>query len=122
MTKKYKNKRDLCRALSIVLTLVPILVYVVLGFMNGEIHTTQKVSLGLCLFLALIFTIINVVFKHRIRCTIWIVMIGLYVCVSNIIPLLFMLAFGTALDEFVLSPLERKYNNLYIINKEIDKH
>lgn len=119
MTKQYKKKYKLCQALSILLTLIPILVYVILGFINGTV--TQKVSMGMCLLLASIFTVINIIFKYRIRCTIWILMIGIYVCVSNIVPLLFLMAFSTALDEFILSPLEKKYKNLYIINQEIDK-
>lgn len=27
----------------------------------------------------------------------------------------------TALDEFIVEPLQKKYKNLYIINREIDK-
>ena len=119
MTNNYKKKYKICRALSILLTLIPLLVYTILAFVQGTVGS--KITFGMCLLLAAIFTLVNIIFKHRIRCTIWIIMIGIYMCVSNIIPLLFLMAFSTALDEFVLSPLESKYKNLYIINKEIDK-
>lgn len=119
MTNKYKKKYKICRALSILLTLIPLLVYTILAFVQGTVGS--KITFGMCLLLAAIFTLVNIIFKHRIRCTIWVVMIGIYMCVSNIIPLLFLMAFSTALDEFVLSPLESKYKNLYIINREIDK-
>ena len=119
MTETYRKKYIICRALSILLTLLPILVYTILGFINGS--TGNKIALGMCLLLALIFVLINVIFKHRIRTTIWIIMVGIYVCVNNIIPLLLLMAFSTALDEFILEPLYKSYKEKYKVNKEIDK-
>lgn len=119
MTRSYKKKRDICRVLSFIFTMIPVLIYVILGFIKGTMGS--KISLGVCLVLALVFTLINVLFKHRIRCTLWILIIGIYVCIDNIIPLLFIMAASTAIDEFILHPLAKKYNNLYTINKEIDK-
>lgn len=119
VTNSYKNKRNLFRALSILITVLPILVFTVIGFVEGTI--TEKVSLGICLFLALLFVLINILFKHHIRSTIWILLIGIYVCVRNITPLLIIMAFSTAIDEFILDPLAKSYANKYKINKEIDK-
>ena len=119
VTNSYKNKRNLFRALSILITVLPILVFTVIGFVEGTI--TEKVSLGICLFLALLFVLINILFKHHIRSTIWILLIGIYVCVRNITPLLIIMAFSTAIDEFILDPLAKSYANKYRINKEIDK-
>ena len=119
VTKSYKKKRNLFRALSILITILPVLVFTVIGFVEGTI--TEKVSLGICLFLALLFVLINILFKHHIRSTIWILLIGIYVCVRNITPLLIIMAFSTAIDEFILDPLAKSYANKYKINKEIDK-
>lgn len=119
VTNSYKKKRNLFRALSILITVLPILVFTVIGFVEGTI--TEKVSLGICLFLALLFVLINILFKHHIRSTIWILLIGIYVCVRNITPLLIIMAFSTAIDEFILDPLAKSYANKYRINKEIDK-
>ena len=119
MTKKYKNNYILCRTLSILMTLIPLIVYTIKGFCEGT--PGSKVTLGVCFTTALILTIINVVFKYHMRSTIWILMIGLYVAVDNIIPLLIILAITTILDEFVLTPLSRHYKSKYTINKEIDK-
>jgi len=119
MTKKYKNNYILCKTLSILMTLVPYIVYTIKGFCEGT--PGSKATLGVCFTTALIFTIINVVFKYHMRSTIWILMIGLYVAVDNIIPLLIISAIATILDEFILSPLARHYKSKYVINKEIDK-
>ena len=119
MTKKYKNDYILCKTLSVLMTLIPLIVYTIKGFSEGT--TSSKVTLGVCFTTALILTIINVVFKYHMRSTIWILMIGLYVAVDNIVPLLIILAITTIIDEFILTPLAKRYRSKYSINKEIDK-
>ncbi len=121
MTKKYKTLYILFTILSILLTLTPVIVYVILGFSNGDIHSGRKVTLGVCLLIALILTLINILFKYKMRSTIWVILIGIYVCVKNITPLLILLAISTILDEFILEPLCKIYKSKYKINKEIDK-
>ena len=118
MTKKYKIKLNICRLLSFTLTVLPVIIYTIMGFMDGTIG--EKVSLGICVILALMFMLINVMFKYHIRSTLWVLLIGIYVCIDNIIPLLIIMAATTIIDEFVLVPLINKYKNKYIINKEID--
>ena len=118
MTKKYKIKLNICRLLSFTITVLPVIIYTIKGFMDGSIG--EKVSLGICVILALIFMLINVMFKYHIRSTLWVLLIGIYVCIDNIIPLLIIMATTTIIDEFVLVPLINKYKNKYIINKEID--
>lgn len=118
MTKKYKIKLNICRLLSFTLTVLPVIIYTIKGFMDGSIG--EKVSLGICVILALMFMLINVMFKYHIRSTLWVLLIGIYVCIDNIIPLLIIMATTTIIDEFVLVPLINKYKNKYIINKEID--
>ena len=118
MTKKYKIKLNICRLLSFTITVLPVIIYTIKGFMDGSIG--EKVSLGICVILALMFMLINVMFKYHIRSTLWVLLIGIYVCIDNIIPLLVIMATTTIIDEFVLVPLINKYKNKYIINKEID--
>ena len=118
MTEKYKKTFVFCRTLSLLMTIIPILVYIVVGFSEGTIRS--KLVLGACLTIALIFVIINILAKHKIRSTIWILMIGLYSACKNIIPLLIIIAVTTVIDEFVLEPLYKKNKEKYIINKEID--
>lgn len=118
-TKHYKRLACIFSLLSILATLVPITIYIIIAFVNGTIG--EKVSLGICLVTVLIFTIINILLKHRIRCTIWILLLGIHACVANIKTLLIIMAITTAIDEFIFEPLAKKYKNKYIINKEIDK-
>lgn len=119
VTKKYKKNRDIFRLLSLILTILPLLVYIIMAFINGK--PSQKVTMGICCFTSLIFVMINIVFKYHIRSTIWVCLIGIYCCISNIVPLLIIMAITTILDEFIFTPLSKKYNSQYKINKEIDK-
>lgn len=119
MTKKYKSITRLLQITSLMLVMLPLLVYIVIAFANGEPH--QKLTLGMTLILAIILFIINIVFKYHIRSTVWILLLGIYVCVDKITPLLIILAVTTIIDEFIIVPLIKKYKNLYKINSEIDK-
>lgn len=119
MTEKYKKKAKFYNFLSFFITVVPILIYVVIGFMEGTIG--QKITLGMCLVAVIILVILNLLFKHIPRCGVWIILAGLAYACNSIVPLLLIMAITTALDELVLSPLAKKYKNLYTINKEIDK-
>lgn len=119
MTDKYKKRAGLYKFLSFFVTVVPILIYIVLGFMEGTIG--QKITLGMCLVAVIILVILNLLFKHMPRCGVWIILAGLAYACNSIVALLIIMAVTTALDELVLSPLANKYKNLYTINKEIDK-
>lgn len=118
-TKKYTRLAILFRALSILVLVVPVVYYAIIGFINGE--PTEKFTLGLTFVIAAALFIANVIFKYNIRSTVWVIILGIYFCVDEILPLLFMVAIGTILDEFVFTPLYKSFHNKKIINKEIDK-
>ena len=118
-TKKAKNKYIFFKTLSICLTFLPLVVYVIIAFVNGA--PMEKFTMGCMVTLALIFVALNVIMKYNIRSTIWVLILGIYLCLDNITPLLIIMAISTILDEFIISKLAVKYKNQFIINKEIDK-
>lgn len=119
ITKNYKTKKNICKLISILLTITPILVYTILALIYGDFG--QKATMSICLLTSLIFVAINIVFKHHIRCTIWIMLVGIYIAIDNITPLIIIMAITTMLDEFIFEPLTKYYFNKYSINIEIDK-
>lgn len=119
VTKKNARLSCLFFWLSLIVTLLPVIVYVILAFVNGEVH--QKATLGVTVTVAMILFVINVVFKYHIRSVLWILVLGIYFCIDNIMPLLLMVAIGTILDEFILTPLHKSFKNKKTINYEIDK-
>lgn len=119
-TKKFKILYITFSVLSFLLTLGPVLFYIIKGYIDADL-TKQKVALTGIILCAIILTAINVLIKHHIRSTIWLLMLGIYYCVDSIMPLLLMIAIGTILDEFIVSPLKKSFKNKKIINSEIDK-
>ena len=119
MTKEYRREKWLLLILSILCNLLPIAIYTIKAFIVAGIG--QKITLGVCLTLALLFVLINIITKHRIRSTLWILLIGIYVCLDHIQSLLIIMAITTIIDEFILEPAYKRVKNKYIINKEIDK-
>lgn len=118
-TRKYKNLSILFLALSILVLVAPLAYYSIVGFIEGE--TTEKFTLGLTFVIAAILFVINILFKFHIRSTIWVLVLGIYFCLDNILPLIFMVAIGNILDEFLFTPLHKHYKSKASINKEIDK-
>ena len=118
-TKKAKSKYILFKTLSMCLIFMPLLVYVILAFIEGE--PMEKFTMGCMVTVALVFVMLNVIMKYNIRSTVWVLILGIYLCLDNITPLLIIMAVSTILDEFVVSKLANKYKGQFIINKEIDK-
>ena len=120
ITKKSKSLYIAFSTVSFLLTFGPLIYFVCLGYVNSDV-TREKVTLTVTIVFALVLTIINVLFKYSIRSTIWLILLGIYVCIDNIVPLLIMLAVGSILDEFLITPLAKMFRSKYKINKEIDK-
>jgi len=119
ITKSYRKKYWTCTILSWVLTFVPLLVFVIWGFIEGTPH--RKLALGGLMVIAAILVVLNVLMKLSLRCIPWILLIGIYICLKEITVLLIVMALTTVLDELVLEPLAKSFKNKLTINKEIDK-
>ena len=121
ITKDYKTKWMICRFLSILMTIGPLAYFFVKAYIDGEVGVTQKMTLGICTVVCAILIIINITVKKSLRSPIYIIIIGIYVCLDNLMLLFIVMAATTILDEFIFSPLASKFKNQYTINKEIDK-
>lgn len=119
ITKKYRCLYIIFYLLSILVLIAPLTYYLILAVIEAE--TVQKVSLGLMFTMAAVLTGINIVFKKSYRSAVWILLLAIFICVKEILPLIVMLAIATILDEFILTPLYKKFKNLCTINKQIDK-
>ena len=119
ITKKYKKQYMIAKGLSILMTVGPLMYYMILGFSISE--PTKKVILSLTAVSALILTAVNVVFKLHIRSTIFLLMLGIHCCIDNITTLILIMAATTLIDEIILMPMCKYCKSKYSINKEIDK-
>lgn len=118
-TKKSLTLKRLFLSLSILANTVPILVFVIIGFINGE--PRQKFTLGLTILVAVMFGILSIINKHFMRSIIFIILIGLYYTLNKLLPVILVFGLCTVLDEIVLTPLYRKYRNEAQTNKIIDR-
>ena len=118
-TKKYKRLARLFSLLSILVLLAPLAYYLVEAFIAGVV--IEKLALGGLATMAIILTLFNTIMKANLRSPIWLILLGIFFVLENILPLIIFIAAGTILDEFLLTPLARRYRNLYTINNEIDK-
>lgn len=119
ITKSYRKKYWACTILSWVVTFVPLMVFVIWGFVEGTPH--RKLALGGLMVLAAVLVVINILMKLSLRCVPWILLIGIYICLKEVTLLLIIMAVTTTLDELVLEPLAKAFKNKLTINKEIDK-
>lgn len=120
-TKKMIRLSNIFFWLSALSQTFPLLFYGVKAIVDGEITTEQKVTVSLCFACAAIFAIVNAVRKANLRSPLYIIMIGIYFALDDLLPLVFMMAIGCILDELVFTPLHKRYKELARINKEIDK-
>ena len=117
-TAKFKKSKVILGLISFLLCYAPLFVALVVGFSYTE--GVWKISLTISCALALLLTIINAIAKYSIRSTMWILLIGIYIALDDVMPYLIAIAICTIVDEFIISPLHRKYKDLYTINREID--
>ena len=118
-TNDLKRKKNIFCLISWLLTFAPIMIW--LGVALVKSNDVTKTALALTITIAGLLTILNLLLKYSIRSTVWILLIGIYIALKDITPLLIIIAVSTVLDEFIVHPLYKHYKARYKINLEIDK-
>ena len=119
MTAKYKRLYNAFKILSVAVTLGPLCVYFVIAFIKAT--TVSKLAVGSTLAIVLILTLVNLIGKYHLRSPLFLLLIGIYTGLGTILTPLYITTAGVVLDEFIFTPVVKKYKQLYTINKEIDK-
>ena len=119
MTKKLKRKYIIATILSFLLNVCPLLVFTIIAFISGT-AIVHKVTLSMTLLIVLIFTAITFFNKTVFRSKLWILLIGLWLCLDNILTPLIVFAACLVIDDLIVTPLKNYYKNRYKINKEMD--
>ena len=120
-SNRVKQNQLLCRfffILSLVCTWGPLLVF--LGFAFRDSNTVQKVSVSVCYLASIIITVFNIIAKKKLRSPFYLILIGLYVGLGELLPCLFTLTITSILDEFCFHPLYDIYKTKYISSKEAE--
>lgn len=119
ITKKYRTGYWILTVLSWLLTLGPLVGYIIYSFIVSG--TIEKVSLATIVFVAIVLTAISIIFKKHIRSTVFLLILGIYLAIEKITVMLIIISICTIIDEFIITPLQKSYHSKLVCNKEIDK-
>lgn len=98
------------RILDIICLFLPLLIYVVMALASGGVAAIGKVAVVGTVMVAGILTAINVIAQKRLRCPVWIMLLGLYIAMKEfLLPLVVILAITSILDDLVFTPLIHKW-------------
>ena len=117
MTRKY---RIAFWSIHMLINVCPLAVYTIMALVQGQL-IYEKVALTMTVFIVLILTLVSIINKITLRSRLWIILIGVYVCLGEILEPLIVIAFCQIADELVICPLKEHYKRKLTINKEIDK-
>ena len=120
MTKKYARAQFLLALMSVLLNIGPFAYYVIEGLLSDSL-VAEKVGLVGTVFAVAIMTIVSLVNKRALRSRLWILLVGLYMTLDNILTPLIIVAVCQILDELIISPLAKLYRAKKLIHKEMDK-
>lgn len=118
-TKKCRLLTALFWSLGFGVSVLPFLVYAVIGFVDAG--TADKMVLTLGAVAAAIIGLTNFFFKKHLRSPLWILLLALYLVLDEITPLLICAAVGCVLDELLFTPLCAHFRSKTLINSELDK-
>ena len=121
-TKSCRRKLWFFRLLDWICLAAPLIVYVIIALFNDGIKVTYKVAVISTLMIAIVLTVFNIIAQKRLRCPIWIVIIGLYIAIRDyLMPLIIILACTSILDDLVFTPLIHYYYTKTVASKTIDQ-
>lgn len=121
-TKRVRRKLWMVRALDWACVTLPVVGYVLFGLFSRDVETVKKLVLISTCIIAGIVSVTNVFMRQRMRCVVWILIIGLYVAVRELLlPLIIIMAVTSVADDVVFSPLIAYYQAKLASSKTIDQ-
>lgn len=107
-------------ALNLLLWLAPIAIFLFLAIMEGT-ALYQQLALSTTVLVVIILTLVSLTTKYALRCRLWLFLIGIYICLQNIMTPIIVFAVCQVIDELVVCPLKNRFKRKLQTNKEIDK-
>lgn len=118
MTKRYKIIYLILCILSFLCLFAPLTS--VIFFMRDEV-IVNKLGISSFILVFIFLTSLNIITKFCPRSRLYIFLLGLSYFLNNFLFVFRLFALTAIIDELVIMPLLRRYKNLYLINKQIDK-
>lgn len=119
-TLKYKKSKYITLALIMACNVLPMLIFVIEGYIKGT--PKEKMCLSITAIFALGLLCLNALFKSHLKRTILIVLFaGIYICMNDLKQVFIIYGMFTVLDELILTPIYHYCKDKYSNNKDIDK-
>lgn len=110
----------ICRIVEFFLLFLPITIYIVMALLNKGVGDLKKVVILCTVAIVIILGLFNIIAQKHLRSPLWILFLGLYMAVDNLIPLIIINAVALIIDEFIVAPLLKYYKSKTVANKAID--
>ena len=120
ITKKYTILYWVFWTVSILLNIGPLGAYTIRAAVESNL-VHEKITLSMTVLVVVILTIISFINKIALRSRLWIIMLGVYFCIGEILTPLIIVAVCQIVDELIICPLKKYFKTKKTINKEIDK-
>lgn len=121
-TKRIRISLWICRILDFAILTTPLVVYIVLALLNGNVGNMRKFALTGFTALACILVIINIFLQKKKTSPRWLIILGLYICIKELLmPLIITLAVVSLIDDFILGPAINHFRMELIASKTYDK-
>lgn len=120
-TKKSRISYYLWCVLSFICSFGPLLYYTVAALFSPAGLLVSKVALVGAVAVVLILTMVALVNKMVFRSRIFILLLGLYLCLESIIMPILLVGIGQIVDELVVAPAKANAKTRLIANKTYDK-
>ena len=86
-TIRLRRSKIILGIISLLLCYAPLLVALITGFSYSD-NERGKVTLSICCTVALLLTLINIISKYSVRSTMWVLLLGAYAVLEDVMPYL----------------------------------
>ena len=120
MTKRYRVLYWIFFFLSLISNIGPLTYYIVKAAIYSNL-TYEKLALSVTVLIVIIMTLVCLINKVVLRSRMWIVLIGLYICLEFILTPLIIIAACQIIDEIIFTPLKNNFKQKLTIHVQFDK-
>lgn len=118
VVKKNKLLFRLFKVLSLLCLWGPLLGFSFYALGSSQTVVVQKLGVSITLLAAIIISAFNIIAKKHLRSPFYLILLGLYIGLGQILTCLIVLVSTSLLDEFCFHPLCELYKAKYISSKE----
>lgn len=121
MTRTIKLKRSFTALviISALLNVFPVMFYMVKAMLCDTL-IIEKFALVSSVLLAFLLSIIALCNRITFRSSLWLILLGLWLALDNIMTPLLIIAICQVVDELFITPIRKRCKAKLIVNKELD--